>query len=46
MLQYAFDDFLDLSASDHYALAQILDQHTETNDYEEEYDYFSLTPEA
>jgi hypothetical protein len=46
MLQYVFTDYLDLSASEHYALAQILDQHTETNDYEEEYDYFSLSTEA
>lgn len=42
MLNYAFDDFLDLSQSEHYALAQILDNITE-QDYEGELgEYFSI----
>lgn len=45
MLNYAFDDFMDLSNNEHYALAQILDNMT-GDDYSEEFqDYFSIGTE-
>lgn len=42
MLVYQFGDMLDLSSSDHYSLAQILDNMTDEDDPEEFNEYFSL----
>lgn len=47
MLQYAFDDFMDLSNSEHYQLSQILDNLTDDSTEENEFeDFFSLSTEG
>lgn len=45
MLQYSFDDYLDLSNNEHYQLAQILDNITVDECDDDFNDFFSVSME-